>query len=238
MTHQKDEAHDSVRQTLYTALDGGLKLLHPFMPFLTEELWQRLPRRHGDETPSIMLSRYPTFDEDLVDEAAMTDYDSLLDICAAVRSLVATYPLTSGVVLSCAFYTKSGLQTAREHLESVKILTGKDVEKIGILEPGKPVPEGCVMQDIGKATVFLHVLGHVDITKELEKTKSKLADIQQSVARSRKTVAGLQSSDKAADKALAAEQAKLADQEKELQTMTNVFRQFERLQFQAHPVEE
>jgi valyl-tRNA synthetase len=208
------------------------------MPFLTEELWQRLPRRHGDETPSIMSARYPKFDGTFVDEAARTDYDSLLEICAAVRSLVATYSVTSGAVLSCAVYDESGRQTARAHLESVKVLTGKEVEIITILDAGHPVPEGCVMQDTGKATVFLHVLGHVNVAKELEKTRSKLAGILQNVARSQKTVAGLQSSDKAADKALAAEQAKLADHEKELQTMTKVFHQFERLTYQAHPVGE
>ena len=51
----------SAQQTLYTCLDYGLRLLHPFMPFVTEELWQRLPRRPNDPTPSIMLSKYPTF---------------------------------------------------------------------------------------------------------------------------------------------------------------------------------
>ena len=51
----------SAQQTLYTCLDHGLRLLHPFMPFVTEELWQRLPRRPNDSTPSIMLSKYPTF---------------------------------------------------------------------------------------------------------------------------------------------------------------------------------
>ena len=40
-------------------LDNGLKVLSPFMPFLTEELWQRLPRRPGDSTPSICVSAYP-----------------------------------------------------------------------------------------------------------------------------------------------------------------------------------
>lgn len=167
LAHQKVEAYDSVQQTLYTALDGGLKLLHPFMPFLTEELWQRLPRRQGDETPSIMLSRYPTFDKSLVDEAATTDYDLLLEICAAVRSLVATYSVTSGAVLSCMFYDKSGLRIARDYLESVKILTGKEVGSIEILEVGQPVPEGCVMQYTGRATVYLHVLGHINVHKEL-----------------------------------------------------------------------
>jgi len=39
------EQKKSAQDTLYTALEGGLKLLHPYMPFVTEELWQRLPRR-------------------------------------------------------------------------------------------------------------------------------------------------------------------------------------------------
>lgn len=51
----------SAQQTLYTCLDYGLRLLHPFMPFVTEELWQRLPRIPNDPTPSIMISSYPVF---------------------------------------------------------------------------------------------------------------------------------------------------------------------------------
>ena len=55
------ETRRSAQNTLYTCLDHGLRLLHPFMPFVTEELWQRLPRRPNDPTPSIMLAKYPTF---------------------------------------------------------------------------------------------------------------------------------------------------------------------------------
>ena len=51
----------SAQQTLYTCLDQGLRLLHPIMPFVTEELWQRLPRRPNDSTPSIMVSAYPVY---------------------------------------------------------------------------------------------------------------------------------------------------------------------------------
>ena len=55
------ETRESAQQTLYTCLDQGLRLLHPFMPFVTEELWQRLPRRPNDSTPSIMLAQFPVF---------------------------------------------------------------------------------------------------------------------------------------------------------------------------------
>ncbi|KAG9123570.1 hypothetical protein FRC07_014709, partial [Ceratobasidium sp. 392] len=53
------DVRKSAQNTLYTCLDSGLWLLHPFMPFVTEELWQRLPRRPNDPTPSIMVSKYP-----------------------------------------------------------------------------------------------------------------------------------------------------------------------------------
>ncbi len=56
-----EKTRRSSQETLYTCLDHGLRLLHPFMPFVTEELWQSLPRRPNDSTPSIMLSKYPTF---------------------------------------------------------------------------------------------------------------------------------------------------------------------------------
>lgn len=53
------EARRSAQNTLYTVLDNGLRMLHPFMPFVTEELWQRLPRRPTDPTKTIMLAKYP-----------------------------------------------------------------------------------------------------------------------------------------------------------------------------------
>jgi len=53
------EEQASVRQTLYHTLDVALRLLHPPMPFITEELWQRLPRRKGEKSPTIMLAEYP-----------------------------------------------------------------------------------------------------------------------------------------------------------------------------------
>jgi valyl-tRNA synthetase len=88
---------DSVRQTLYTCLDQGLKLLHPFMPFLTEELYQRLPRRIGDTVPSIMIAAYPEW----VHQWDMTEeekkFETINQICRAARSLMADYGLKSNV---------------------------------------------------------------------------------------------------------------------------------------------
>jgi valyl-tRNA synthetase len=51
------EQKKSAANTLYTAIESALLMIHPFMPFLSEELWQRLPRRLGDKTPSITIAK-------------------------------------------------------------------------------------------------------------------------------------------------------------------------------------
>lgn len=55
-----EEARSAI-DTLYTTLESGLRLMSPFIPFLTEELWQRLPRRPGDDTSSITIAEYPEY---------------------------------------------------------------------------------------------------------------------------------------------------------------------------------
>jgi valyl-tRNA synthetase len=52
-----EEQKHSAANTLYTAIEGGLLMIHPFMPFLSEELWQRLPRRPQDSTRSICIAK-------------------------------------------------------------------------------------------------------------------------------------------------------------------------------------
>ena len=58
-----DAAKSTSRNILYTCLDVGLRLIHPFMPFVSEELFQRLPRRTENEPPSLCVTPYPLPEE-------------------------------------------------------------------------------------------------------------------------------------------------------------------------------
>jgi valyl-tRNA synthetase len=72
----------AAQAVLWNALESGLRLLHPMMPYVTEELWQRLPGRGSlgaDEKPSIMLDAYPQGDASYVDEAVETAMDSVME---------------------------------------------------------------------------------------------------------------------------------------------------------------
>jgi len=80
---------NSAIQTLYTALEAALTMIHPFMPFITEEMWQRMPRRPSDETKSIMVAKYPTYEPTLDDPESEAAYELVLGCTKAARSLMA-----------------------------------------------------------------------------------------------------------------------------------------------------
>lgn len=86
---------DRAAHVLHTCLDVGLRALHPFMPFVTEELWQRLARRKNDEV-SIMISPYPSIEETAVwkNEKLEEEMNWILDVCQKTRSTKSAYNIT------------------------------------------------------------------------------------------------------------------------------------------------
>lgn len=78
------EKAQSARQVLVWVLDKALKLLHPFMPFITETIWQTLP--HSGDGETIMLEAYPTHDDSLCFEDAATRMEIVMEAIRAIRT--------------------------------------------------------------------------------------------------------------------------------------------------------
>jgi valyl-tRNA synthetase len=76
-----------VGDVLLTVLDRALRLLHPVMPFLTEELWQRLPGHEAIHPETICLAPYPRREEGWEDEAVEAGMDALIQVVTRVRAL-------------------------------------------------------------------------------------------------------------------------------------------------------
>ena len=89
------EAAESAKNMLYLTLDQGLKLLHPFMPFVTEELYQRLSRRPKDKIPSIMMSTFPQPVPEWHDPESEMDYEFMNSIVRTCRSVITEYNIKS-----------------------------------------------------------------------------------------------------------------------------------------------
>lgn len=78
---------DAIRETIFTCIEEGLKLLHPFMPFITEELWQRLPRRESEKAPSICVSNFPNTIDERTDPSAEEEFEVIKDVISLARKL-------------------------------------------------------------------------------------------------------------------------------------------------------
>jgi valyl-tRNA synthetase len=82
-----DAPRPRVGDVLLTVLDRALRLLHPVMPFLTEELWQRLPGHEAIHPETIVLAPYPRREEGWEDDAAEAGMDALIQVVTRVRAL-------------------------------------------------------------------------------------------------------------------------------------------------------
>ncbi|KAI8051238.1 hypothetical protein BDF22DRAFT_692694 [Syncephalis plumigaleata] len=164
----------SAQNTLYTCLEAGLKLLHPFMPYLTEELYQHLPRRPNDTIPSIMLASYPQPNDTLVDTKAETDFDKVFAVVRAIRSLMTQYNITNNATVYVTS-TTTELHLLMEKEQHTIITLSKGCKYVHARLPEHDMPAGCALVTLSEETnVMLLVKGMVDIEAEVNKLESKL----------------------------------------------------------------
>ncbi len=92
---EETPARTEARSRMLTVLEQALRLLHPFMPYITEELWQKLPGISGallhsayaGQSPSVMLTAYPEGESALIDEAAEWEMQAIIDLISRVRNI-------------------------------------------------------------------------------------------------------------------------------------------------------
>lgn len=168
----------SAMDTLYTTLESGLRLVAPFMPFLTEELWQRLPRRPGDDTSSISIAEYPEFDESFHDLKSEAAYELVLGCSRGIRSLLAEYAVKSDGVAYIMPLSQTSYDTASAQLPAIKSLSGKTPVNISILPVESASPPSCAVFPVSsEANIYLEIKDRIqDAGKEVEKFKAKLAE--------------------------------------------------------------
>lgn len=168
------------REALWLCLDNGLRLLHPFMPFVTEELWQRLPKR-SDQTdiPSIMVAPYPSSAPEWIDDRLEDDMKYINQVVTATRQIRADYGLVSNQKPPLFIVCTS--ERLREVLQTFKSEIGTlsySVE-VTVLEGKEGLPSGCsVMVFDADTSLHLQLTEILDPIKEIEKLKQKLNDAE------------------------------------------------------------
>lgn len=227
------ETQESAKQTLYTALEGALTLIHPIMPFVTEHLWQRLPRRPEDKTISIMRAKYPEYQAEFEDPAAEAAYELILNSSKAIRSILAQYDVKTKGDVIIQTYDATSQQTVSEQITTIKSLGGKTLGELSHLGPdNKTPPAGCVVAAVGaEAAVYLRVSKEVALEQE-EKAKAALERARETVRRSQTIMSAPTWKDKVKVEVREQEEKRLRDAESEAAHLEEQIKEFEKLRLE------
>ncbi|CAD6572663.1 MAG: valine--tRNA ligase [Alectoria sarmentosa] len=227
-----DKQAESAKQTLYTSLEGGLLTLHPFMPFLTEELWQRLPRRSQDATPSITIAAYPTHAPSFHDPVAAQAYDLLNAASKGIRSLTGEYGIKGTARIFIKPLTESAYDILSSEVPSLHTLAFRTLASansaIEVLTSFQPLPTQCISTSVGTAlTILLHVAGKIDVNAEITKTKKKIMEAKELGKKTKRRIDDWEGNDNIAPEARREEIRRLNDKEAETKTLEDTLAQLE-----------
>jgi valyl-tRNA synthetase len=168
----------ATRETMVSTLETILRLLHPFMPFITEEIWQKVP--HAGDT--IVLAPYPqTAEISAEDQALEGIMDNIITVITAIRTM------RSELNISPSQKLHAGLKTT-EHMANLILRHGEgDIVRLARLSafqaaPDLGRPEDAVSNAIPIGEVFI-VLEGIDLEKERSRLKKNLLEVQSELSR-------------------------------------------------------
>ncbi len=175
---------DIARARLISILEQALRLLHPFMPYLTEELWQKLPvmharylnRAYAGAEPTIMLTSFPRPDASLIDENVETAMQAVIDLISRVRNIRSEMNIKPGDRIELIIAAKANLKSVfSDSTDQIARLTrAKEISIDGTSEMPKAAARAVLA---GGAEVAVPLEGLIDFAQErlrLSREKEKL----------------------------------------------------------------
>lgn len=168
----------TAQHVLATVLVSAMKLLHPYMPFITEEIYQCLPH----EAESIMISKWPVADESLVDPEAERGMNAIMDSIKAIRNMRAEVNANPGKKIPAIMLVSEDLREVVAHNDSyIKLLGGIDNLELRPLDGEKP--ENAMAAVVTGIEVYLPLAGLIDVEKETQRLSKELAAMEKDLQR-------------------------------------------------------
>jgi len=216
------------RRTLVETLETALRLLHPFMPFITEEIWQRVAPLAGETGATLMLEPYPTADAAANDPAATAELGWVMAIITAVRTLRAERDIPPGKPLPLLL--AEGTDTDRALLPRYRryLATLARLESIDWLKPGDAVPESA-MSLVGQLKVLVPLGSFIDKQAELARLDRELERLRKELSKARGKLDNAGFVARAPQAVVAQEQQRVADFEAALAKLSEQRRRVESL---------
>ncbi|WP_445372389.1 valine--tRNA ligase [Methylomonas sp. HW2-6] len=224
---QSDDAllQRGTRQTLLRVLETVLRLAHPIMPFITEEIWQRVGPLAGVTAATIMLQPYPDSDTTAIDTAAETQVQWAMDIILGIRRIRGEMNIAPGKPLNVLLQNGSATdQTNLKELESYLLKLGR-LEGIVWLNAGDNAPESAIAL-VGEMKILIPMAGLIDKDAELARLDKEIQRIEKELPRIEGKLGNAAFVDKAPPEVIAKEREKLAGLQSSL---TNLKEQYAKI---------
>jgi len=205
------------KRNLVFVLDRALRLLHPMMPFITEEIWRRLPLSEEDSAPSLMIAAWPTGLADLFDEDAESSMRGLQELVTEVRAVRARYsvsPKASVDLIVRASGADALLLDAQRHylheLAGVGELT---------IDAAATKPSHAAVAVAGGGELYIPLAGLIDVVAERDRVARELGRTRAEHERLSKKLGNEGFLAKAAPEVIEKDRARAAELEQQVATL-------------------
>ena len=180
-----DDADDSPLPYLAYVLDRTLRMLHPFMPFVTEEIWQSLKERvpaDPDAPDALIVTEYPMADAAYFDDDAEEDISLVMETVRSIRNLRAEFRIQQHRRIEAVLDLPQDGDVAAAEADAIKMLARVEPLKLAAATNGAAAAGGAngesVSLVLSKGVVTIPLGGLVDLDKERERIRGEIADME------------------------------------------------------------
>lgn len=200
-----EQAKKTTKSVLVYVLDRTLRLLHPFIPFVTEEIWQHLPH----QGKSIMIAEWPTVDQfDFPD--AVEEMRLLIDVIRSIRNIRAEANAPNSKPIDCLL--RPSTDQAQQYLERGRHFIQQLCNPKSLtISRELAIPQQTMSAVVTGAEIFVPLAGLIDIEQEIQRLEKELESLQFEVERVQKKLSNTRFLEKAPAHIVEAEKKKEKD---------------------------
>ncbi len=198
------------KQVLRHALDVSLRLLHPLMPFVTEALWQELPKS-SNAPETIMLAPFPTAADGREDKEALVHAKQLMTMITAIRTLRSEYEVNPSKEIRLTVFTDDADVITLVEKSGPLISALIRLKELTVQPMSVPRPAGCATQVTETAELLVPLKGIIDIDSERSRLNKEHGKISKQIAGSEKKLGNEKFLSRAPEDVVAKEKAKIEE---------------------------
>jgi len=200
------------RRTLIRVLETTLRMAHPLMPFITEEIWQQVKTLAGAEDDTIMLQPYPEADASKVDEQATNDIEWLKNVIIGIRNIRGEMNISPGKMLPV--YFNNGSSQDKQRLENNQQFLSKlaKLDSVTWLNQDEEAPMSATAL-VGDMEILVPMAGLIDKDAELSRLNKEAEKLQKELMKVKGKLNNEKFISKAPEEVVAKEKSRLEEME-------------------------